>query len=239
MIPTFSELREGLGGRRTTHRRDSPDRAPVPGVDPLGFTIPPRRWAQTLRGSARSLSLLGPSTMCVPFSQSQARTAMDATNARSCATADSNKWHFFITIVDPEVCSASSFGRLVTRALKYVPCPFVTMTGLQVIPGVPAEMQAASGRWPLLTIDALHAVLPSLVQFVEGEFFFLSRPELTQDEDKLVSLLEMRDRSELSISIHDNTCFGVVTRSPEVACDLLKGERPMLIEKRVGWSLSA
>ena len=155
---------------------------------------------------------------------------MNSASSQVPAPAGDAKW-YFVTIRDPELTRAASFSGLIARASKFVACAAVTMDQLEVVPGIPPEMQGHGDRWPTLTVDALYESLRSLTQFVWGDFFFFSSVEAADKADKRQSLLQMIDSSELTIRISDNMAYDVFTKSFPLVCDLLTDDWPAIVIK--------
>jgi hypothetical protein len=156
---------------------------------------------------------------------------MSTADSRIQCSAGNTRWCYSISIDDPHLCSAKSFGRLLARALNVVSCPVVTMNGLQIVPGVPLALQGNSGGGPIHTVEELLDELPSLVQFVEGEFFFFSTSQVAEDANQRVEFRDKMERAEFFLNVSDNMTFGVITRSLELACSLLRDDWPARLEK--------
>ena len=133
-------------------------------------------------------------------------------------------WWYSITIDDPELASGASFGRLVARTSRFVPCAAVTMSNLEIVPGLPPEMQEATGAWPTLAIDQLEKVLRSVTQLVWGRFFFFRNLPDAQRASNRGSFYDTVASAELTICILDNTSYVIFCKSLPLVCDALTGD---------------
>jgi hypothetical protein len=109
--------------------------------------------------------------------------SMDGAAGQVPSAARGSKW-YGVTILDPELTSAASFRRLMARASKFVDCSAVTMNELEIVRGIPPELEENHDRLPISTVDALDVALCSLTQLVWGDFFFFSDLEFAKRSDK-------------------------------------------------------
>ena len=80
-------------------------------------------------------------------------------------------------------------------------------------------------------MGALLQLLPTIVQFVSADFFFFSGVDAADSMSDQATLFEMVNASQFAIRIDDNTTVVVMTRSLDLVCELLKSDRPLLLEK--------
>lgn len=158
--------------------------------------------------------------------------SMDGAAGQVPSPARGGKW-YGVTIQDPELTSAASFRRLMGRASKFIEFSAVTMDGLEIVPGIPSELEENHDRLPISTVDALDVALCSLTQLVWGDFFFFSGLEFAKGSDKRQPFYEMMESGGLvlGISVQDNTAYDILTKSLELVCDLLTDDWPVMVIK--------
>jgi hypothetical protein len=128
---------------------------------------------------------------------------------------------YYLTIDDPDLLSGKSFHRLISRAIKLIPCSEIMMDGLQVVSATPPRVQASDGKWPVLSPDELQEFMLSLTQVVWGTFYFFSHRGDARDANRHGSFQELVESTAFTICAHDNTWYEVYCRSTELVCDLV------------------